>query len=210
PPFPYFIPSAATDYAVGLDLSARAGLLFYAPDTTRLVSGARVEFRRRAWGAPSHRFYFGEYLHALDKTGGIGAIGYGGRGVDVLSSIGLAVPWGRSEGRRDVLIPDHTLALHGELRFGLHRELMIDRSWEISFEATVVGGLNLGKAAIRLGNKISDACSTTDKNCVRAPDGNPQWPLGHWMLQLGVSFGRRGGHPRYAQPEVFAPMGGAP
>ena len=211
PPLPYHIPSRGADYGVGLDVSGRAGLLLYAPDTTPLVSGVRAELRRRGWGAPSHTFYFGEYLHALDKTGGIGAVGIGSRGRKIFGSIGLSVPWGRSGGRRHVLIPDHTLALHGELRIGVHRELMIDRKWAVSFEAGVVGGLNLAKAAIRFGDKLSDACSEeeSEEECPRTPDANPGWPLGHWMLQLGVSLGYRGRHPRYDRVDVFGPKGGS-
>jgi hypothetical protein len=211
PTLPYHIPSRPGDYGAGLDVSARGGLLSYAPDTTPLVAGVRAEWRRRAWGAASHRFYFGEYLHATDKTGGIGALGYGGRGRKLSGSIGLAVPWGRSEGRRDVLIPDHTLALHGEVRLGVHRELRIDRSWAVTFEASLIGGFNLAKAAIRIGNKLEDACNK-DKpgDCgPDTPDANPRWPLWHSMLQIGVSLGYRGRYPRYDRSDVFAPMGGS-
>jgi len=209
PPLPYQIPARKGEYGVGLDLSARGGVLFYAPDTTPLVSGVRAELRRRVWGTSSHTFYFGEYLHAVDKTGGIGAAGIGSRGGSFSASIGLSVPWGRSEGRRYVLIPDHTLALHGELRIGVHRELMIDRKWAVSFEAGLVGGLNLAKAAIRFGDKLSDACGEDETDCPMTPDANPGWPLGHWMVQLGVSFGYRGRYPRYDRAEVFAPKGGS-
>ncbi len=209
PTLPYHVPSRGDDYGAGLDLSARGGLLFYAPDTTPLVGGVRAEWRRREHGTSTHTLYFAEYLHAVDETGGIGAFGYGGRGGKISGSIGLSVPWGRSEGRRDVLIPDHTLALHGEVRLGVFRDVMIDRSWAVMFEGSLVGGLNLGKAAIRLGDKISDACDVDDPDCPRTPDGNPGWPLGHFMIQVGVSFGFRGRHPRYDRAEVFAPMGGS-
>jgi hypothetical protein len=209
PTLPYHVPSRADDYGVGLDLSARGGLLFYAPDTTPLVSGARAEWRRRVHGTRTHTFQFAEYLHAIDETGGIGAIGTGGRGGRTSGSIGLAVPWGRSEGRRDVLIPDHTLALHGELRLGMFRDVMLDRSWALLFEGSLVAGLNLAKAAIRLRDNIKDACGADEPACPRTPDANPQWPLGHFMIQLGVSFGYRGRHPRYDRAEVFAPMGGS-
>jgi hypothetical protein len=209
PTLPYHVPSRADDYGVGLDLSARGGLLFYAPDTTPLVSGVRAERRRRVNGTRTHTFHFAEYLHAIDETGGIGAVGYGGRDGKTSGSIGLSVPWGRSEGRRDVLIPDHTLALHGELRLGMFRDVMIDRSWAVMFEGSLVAGLNLAKAAIRLGDKIKDACEADDPACPRTPDANPQWPLGHFMIPLGVSFGFRGRHPRYDRAEVFAPMGGS-
>jgi hypothetical protein len=210
PTLPYHVPSRADDYGAGLDVSARGGLLFYAPDTTPLVGGVRAELRRREHGSSTHTFYFAEYLHAVDETGGIGAVGYGGRGGKISGSIGLSVPWGRSEGRRDVLIPDHTLALHGELRFGVFHEVMIDRSWAVMFEGSLVAGLNLAKAAIRIGDKISDSCGADDPDdCPKTPDANPEWPLGHFMIQLGVSFGFRGRHPRYDRAEVFAPMGGS-
>lgn len=209
PALPYSIEARPDDYGVGVDISGRGGVLFYAPDTTPLVAGGRLEWRWREHGATEHSFYFAEYLHAIDQTGGIAAIGYGGRGGKTTGSIGLAVPWGRSEGRRDVLIPDHTLALHGEIRFGFFRDVMIDRSFALLFEATLVGGLNLGKAAIRLGDKIGDACGAEETDCPETPDGNPGWPLTHVMIQVGVSFGYRGRHPRYAHPEVFAPMGGS-
>lgn len=209
PTLPYHVPSRGDDYGVGLDLSARGGLLFYAPDTTPLVGGVRIERRRRAHRTRAHTFHFAEYLHAIDETGGIGAVGYGGRGGRTSGSIGLSVPWGRSEGRRDVLIPDHTLALHGELRLGMFRDVMIDRSWAVMFEGGLVAGVNLAKAAIRIGDKIKDACEADDPVCPRTPDANPRWPLGHFMIQLGVSFGFRGRHPRYDRAEVFAPMGGS-
>ena len=109
------------------------------------------------------------------------------------------------------LIPGYTLGLHGELRIDWFRDVVLDRNWAISFEATITAGLNLGKAAIRLGDKLSDGCGTKeeDPDCVRTPDGNPTWPLGHWMFQFGISLGRRGGHPPYDRAEVFAPMGGS-
>jgi hypothetical protein len=210
PTLPYRVPSRPDDYGVGLDVSPRGGLLFYAPDTTPVVGGGRIEWRTREHGtSPSYEFYFAEYLHAIDKTGGIGAIGLGGRGSKYSGSIGLSVPWGRSEGRRDVLIPDHTLALHGELRFGMFRDVMIDRSWGLVFEGSLVGGLNLAKAAIRLGDKISDSCGAEETDCPMTPDANPRWPLGHFMIQLGFSFGYRGRHPRYGRADLFAPMGGS-
>jgi hypothetical protein len=209
PALPYSIRSRPDDYGVGVDLSGRGGVLIYAPDTTPLVAGGRLEWRWREHGATEHKLYFAEYLHAIDQTGGIAALGYGARGGKTTGSIGLAVPWGRSEGRRNVLIPDHTLALHGELRFGFFREFMIDRSFALLFETTLVGGLNLAKAAIRLGDKIGDACGAEETDCPETPDGNPGWPLSHFMIQVGVSFGYRGRHPRYARPEVFAPMGGS-
>jgi hypothetical protein len=210
PTLPYHVPSRADDYGVGLDLSARGGLLVYAPDTTPLVGGVRAEWRRRERGTRAHDLYFAEYLHAADETGGIGAVGLGGRGGKLSGSIGLSVPWGRSEGRRDVLIPDHTLALHGEVRLGVFRDVMIDRSWAVMFEGSLVAGLNLAKAAIRIGDKLSDACGADDpEDCPETPDANPGWPLGHFMIQLGVSFGFRGRHPRYDRAEVFAPMGGS-
>ncbi len=209
PMLPYHVPSRGDDYGVGLDLSARGGVLFYAPDTTPLVGGVRIERRRRAHRTSTHTFHFAEYLHAIDETGGIGAVGYGGRGGRTSGSIGLSVPWGRSEGRRDVLIPDHTLALHGELRLGMFRDVMIDRSWAVMFEGSLVAGLNLAKAAIRLGDKIKDTCGADESGCPKTPDANPAWPLGHFMIQIGVSFGFRGRHPRYDRAEVFAPMGGS-
>lgn len=210
PTLPYHVPSRPEDYGAALVFSAQGGLLSYAPDTTPLVGGVRAEWRRRAWGASSHTYYFGEYLHAIDQQGGIGAFGFGERGRRISGSIGLAVPWGRSEGRRDVLIPDHTLALHGELRIGMYRDVMIDRAWAVTFEASLAGGLNLAKAAIRLGDKIADDCGeASPADCPRTPDGNPAWPLGHWMLQVGVSLGYRGRHPKYDRPDVFAPMGGS-
>jgi hypothetical protein len=205
PALPYQVRSRADDYGVGVDLSARGGLLIYAPDTTPFVGGVRIERRRREHGSSTHGFHFAEYLHAVDKTGGIGAVGYGGRGGKISGSIGLSVPWGRSEGRRDVLIPDHTLALHGEVRLGVFRDVMIDRSWAVMFEGGLVAGLNLAKAAIRL---AEDACDADDpEDCPEKPDANPTWPLGHFMIQLGVSFGFRGRHPRYHRAEVFTPMG---
>ena len=211
PTLPYHVAPRPSDYGVGFDLSPQGGLLFYAPDTTPLVAGARAEWRRREHGTTSHTYYFGEYLSAIDKKGGIGALGYGSRGQKISGSIGLSVPWGRSEGRRDVLVPDHTLALHGELRIGLFREVMIDRGWAVMFEASLTGGLNLAKAAIRLGDKISDACDENKPgDCgPKTPDANPDWPLGHWMLQVGVSLGYRGRYPKYDRTDVFAPMGGS-
>ncbi|HWO25037.1 MAG TPA: tetratricopeptide repeat protein [Kofleriaceae bacterium] len=210
PRLPYHVQSRPEDYGVGLDVSPRGGLLFYAPDTTPVVGGGRLEWRRREPGtSSSYDFYFAEYLHAIDKTGGIGAIGLGGRGGKFSGSIGLSVPWGRHEGRRHVLIPDHTLALHGELRFGMYRDVMIDRSWALSFEGSLVAGLNLAKAAIRLGDKLSDACGSEETDCPMTPDANPHWPLGHFMIQLGFSFGFRGRHPKYDRAHVFAPMGGS-
>jgi hypothetical protein len=211
PILPYQVRSRAGDYRAGFDLSARGGLLFYAPDTTPLVGGGRVEWRWRKRDVSSHQLYFAEYLHAVDKTGGVGAIGYGGRGRTISGSIGLSVPWGRSEGRRNVLVPDHTLALHGELRIGVNRDVMIDRHWALAFEASVVGGLNLGKAMIRLGDKLSDACDESKPgDCgPKTPDANPRWPLGHWLLQVGVSLGYRGRHPKYDRADVFTPMGGS-
>jgi hypothetical protein len=211
PILPYSVATRADDYRVGFDISPRAGLLFYAPDTTPLVGGGRLEWRWRNRDVQFHKFYFAEYLHAFDKTGGVGAIGYGGRGRTISGGIGLSVPWGRSEGRKDVLVPDHTLALHGELRIGVNRDVMIDRNWALAFEASIVGGLNLGKAMIRLGDKISDACDESKPgDCgPDTPDANPRWPLGHWLLQVGVSLGYRGRHPRYQRADVFTPMGGS-
>ena len=81
-----------------------------------------------------------------------------------------------------MLDPDHTLGWHGELRIGVHRELMVDRKWAVSFEAGLVGGLNLAKAAIRFGDKLSDACGEEETDCPMTPDANPRWPLGHWMV----------------------------
>jgi hypothetical protein len=213
PPLPYAVPAPADDYGAGYDVSPRTGVLLYAPDTSPLVAGARVELRRRDWGSPGHTYYFGEYLHAVDGTGGIGAVGVGARvgltGGIVSGSAGLAVPWGRSEGRRDVLIRDHTLGLHGEVRFGLHHEVMISRSRSVSFEGTLIAGLNLGKALIRFGDALGDLCADDDSDCgPDTPDANPSWPIGHVMLQLGVSFGWRGSHAPYARSEVFAPAGG--
>jgi hypothetical protein len=211
PILPYHVRSRPDDYRVGFDISPRVGVLFYAPDTTPLVAGGRLEWRWRDRDVRSHQFYFAEYLHAVDKTGGIAAIGYGGRGRRISGGIGLSVPWGRSEGRKDVLIPDHTLALSGELRIGVNHDVMIDRHWALAFEASVVGGLNLGKAMIRIGDKLSDACDESKPgDCGPAtPDANPRWPLGHWLLQVGVSLGYRGRHPKYQRAEVFTPMGGS-
>jgi len=208
PPLPYAIPAPRTDYSSGYDLSLRTGILLYAPDTTPAVTGARVEVKRHVWGALAHEYYFGEYLHALDGTGGIGAFGYGlrtgGPGNIASGSVGLAVPWGRSEGRRDVLIPDHTLALHVEVRVGVHHEMIFGRSLAVSFEGSAVAGLNPAKALFRL----DDFCYDGERNCSEdEPDANASWPLGHVMLQLGVSFGRRSDYAPYARTEVFAPMG---
>jgi hypothetical protein len=86
---------------------------------------------------------------------------------------------------------------------------MIDRSWAVLFEGSLVTGLNLAKAAIRLGDKISDACGAEETDCPETPDANPGWPLGHFMIQVGVSFGFRGRHPRYGRAEIFTPMGGS-
>ena len=89
--------------------------------------------------------------------------------------------------------------------------MRIDRSWAVMFEASLVGGVNLAKAAIRIGDKLADACDK-DKpgDCgPKTPDANPRWPLWHSMVQVGVSFGYRGRYPRYDRPDVFAPMGGS-
>jgi hypothetical protein len=210
PPLPYRISPRAADYTFGYDVSFRTGVLFYAPDTTPLVAGTRVEGRTHVPSSVSHASYFGEYLHALDGTGGVASVGAGARGGGYSGSYGFSVPWGRSEGR-NALIRNHTFGLHGELRLGAYREIAIGRSWAIAFEGSVLGGIDLPNLAIEFGHAIKNGCikEDDDDSCPEPTAANPDWPLFHWGVQLGISFGRREGHPPYRHAEVFAPMGGS-
>jgi hypothetical protein len=212
PTLPYSIAPRNDDYRRGYDVSLRTGLLNYAPAASPFVAGARLEMREREPGVSSHIFYYGEYLHAYDNSGGIAAGGIGARDTVMSGAIGLAIPWGIAPGRDHATYPGHVTGLHAELRYGIHREFMIGRDFGADFEATLVGGLNLAKAAIRIGDGFSDVCfDNHEENCPHTPDGNPDWPMWHAMLQVGVSFGYRTGRPAYDHAELFTPfpMGGS-
>lgn len=211
PTLPYSIASRAQDYAYGANISARTGVLFYAPDTTPFVAGARVEWIQHDHGAEGHLYYYGEYMHALDGKGGIASAGFGARDQSMLASVGLALPWGHDDDRVHAAFPGHVMSLNGELRIGVHREVMIGRAFAADFEASIVGGLNIAKAGIRIGDAFSDLClEEKEEKCPpKTPDGNPDWPMYHSMLQIAVTFGHRGGQPAYDRPDLYAPMGGS-
>lgn len=209
PVMPYRSKVSPDDYAGGVDVSPRVGVLFYAPDASPFLVGGRVEVVQRAPESYGHASYFGEYLHAPDGTGGLIAGGAGGAARGYSATAGFAIPWGRSEGRSGTF-RNHVTGLHGQLRIGVHKELLLGHSWAISFEASIFGGLDLGQIAALIGHGFKNICLEDDEeDCPDIPDPYPDWPLGHWGLQAGFSIGQRFGHPPYPRAHVFGPMGGS-
>lgn len=207
PALPYSIKGKLTDYHTGIDLDAKTGLLFYAPDAGHVVVGGRFDYRRRSYGSGWHTHFYGEYLQGVDGKGGIAAVGWGQAAEHSLGiEEGLSVPWGKDDRRHDVLIPGYTIALHGELRVSYRYEVPLGRD-RLSFELSISGGLNLAKAMIRIKDGLADICTKDEQSeCPKTPDHNNQWPMAHWMVNLAIGYGKRGHLARYDHSEVFAPV----
>lgn len=210
PVMPYRFKAPPSDYGLGVDVAPRVGVLFYAPDASPFLVGARVAMIQRPPGSYGRALYFGEYLHAPDGTGGLIAGGAAGVTGWYAVSTGFAIPWGRSEGRSGTF-RNHVTGLHGQVRVGAHKELLLGRSWAISFEASILGGLDFGQLAALFGHGLKDFCLELDDQdeCPETPERYPNWPLGHWGFQAGISIGQRSGHPPYPRAHVFGPMGGS-
>jgi hypothetical protein len=208
PPNPYVVRPHDADATRGFALVPKLGTLFYAPDTTPFVAGARAEYQYRVPGKGNYRTAFVEYMHALDGNGGIGSVG-GGFGGLLGFEYSASVPWGRDARRVDVTYPGYLTGVYFDARISARFELPLGKS-SIAGEIAVLGGVNPGKLMKMLGQSLKDfcleeegdpACMTEDKKI------DPEWKTGFVMLELGIALGRSFGYPRYARADLYAPVG---
>ena len=200
PPLPYSIKPAREEYTSGIDIAAKSGFLFYAPDADHTVVGAQARFH---WKPDYHyrdKLLYLEYLQGTDGHSGIGAMGIGVTSPDsaFIYEAGLAIPWGRDHRRVDAMFPGYTTGFEPTARWSYHHELANG----FMIEASLSGGFNIGKV---LDTLLDDSCHDRS-GC----EIDPEWAGYHWMFDIGLGFASRHYGRPYAHAEAFAPASVTP